>query len=122
MTPERKAEVNRLLAELDGWSFCRTGPGDDGFWQKCSDSSIGKCYNLPDYTADLNALARLEKNLPRHWWQIDLTGDLPDIQASLHIRFSLSFFEFGPTEAEARAEAIAKYLKWSKDQTRVQPE
>ena len=89
MIPERRAEVNRLLAEFE----------------------------FPDYCADLNALARLEAKLPPHGWTLSLSNG----SKSVFVRLDVLGEEFKPllqgfesTEAEARAEAVARYLEQRK--------
>lgn len=115
MTSERRAEVNRRLAEFEN------GAQDPTrcpicFWPLAESADKGcvpgNCsmrprpiHQRPDYTRDLNALSRLEGRLPWHEWHLypghaemwgtaDMLGD-----------------GFEPTEAEARAEVICQWLE-----------
>lgn len=109
MTNGRKTQVNRLLAEFEGFRFSQgycvsAVEGCEGF--------VG-AKGGPSYTSDLNALARLESKLPQHGWIIthDKNGVLM-VKATIYGEW----FEPGKpdTEAEARAECIAQYLESKK--------
>lgn len=110
MTPERKAEVNRRLAEFEGYE--NVEGQEEGPPVQLRPKRVVK--ELPYYTTDLNALARLEGKLPPHGWEIysDQVVDL--IMESGHL-----YRVEGP-EAEARAEAIYQYLQ-VKDGASPQP-
>ena len=100
MTEERKAEVNRRLAEFEDQRDILEG------------KNFGVALGLPDYTADLNALARLEGRLPPHKWILlgaGATYATLDVEGNgVHVFRSANA---EPTEPEARAEAICRYLE-----------
>jgi hypothetical protein len=98
MTKERRGEVNQRLAEFQ-W------PGSDNRDQRLT-YAIGH-----RYTADLNALAWLEVKLPRHGWNFgyDPKDVPPYIVSCCFDDFETTTEE--STEAEARAEAICRYLE-----------
>ena len=112
MTDERKAEVNRRLAEYEGVELWDTHSTTRLGGEVVAQSGWGK---YPDYTADLNALARLEAKLPHHWWTMekgDYTGGFCMVEMKIVHATNPSFFGGGgDTEAEARAEAICQYLE-----------
>jgi hypothetical protein len=104
MSPERKAEVNRRLAEFEGF---------EGI---LDDSPLLAFMGGNDYTADLNALTRLAAKLPAHAWAINYRlrrGEDGRVLADLWIREPdlPSASILANTEAEARAEAICQYLE-----------
>jgi len=103
MTSKRKAEVNRLLAEFEFPN--RLGGHLDPEFEVCQ----------MRYCEDLNALARLEAKLPAHSWRIAWFAKVYAAQLLLHDhKVTDPLFESEsrnqPTEAEARADAIAQYL------------
>ena len=71
----------------------------------------------PDYTTDLNALARLEGKLPPHSWSMGQAPDDDGWAVSLYVLDSFGMFhsQCEATEAEARAEAICQYLEANDD-------
>lgn len=93
MTPERKAEINRRLAE---------------FYEKATDYHAIAI--TVDFTESLDALARLETKLPPHRWM--LMRRLDGANAATLVWANEQFLDgYGTTEAEARAEAICHHLE-----------
>ena len=118
MTLERKAEVNRRLAEFEGYADIDWAGDLDiegGEYLAGDDPSLLGRVRMPDYIADLNALARLEAKLPTHWWKTyyEQTPDnkLFNVQVFLASPGQASIEAIESTEAEARAECIAQYLE-----------
>lgn len=115
MTDERRAEVNKRLAQWEDRDFDRAvDEAADNLFVTTAEAEAAKVkytYRGADYTTDLNALLRLETKLPRHQWTIWYGYELEgDVSLQLIIRgvtidaLSLS------TETQARAEAIYRYL------------
>lgn len=101
MTPERRAEINRRLAQLDY-------ADDPGMLDKLA---AWPEVELIDRTRDLNALALLEGKLPDHGWIISCHDDAVWVCLSFKYREEGHFLSpLSGTEAEARAEAIFLYL------------
>ena len=121
MSPERRAEVNRGLAEFDGtWLTVACSCIQDGPWLHTHKRQPS------NYTTDLNALSLLEAKLPPHGWNIwpVLTSTVPPRpRLTVVLDFNLDGHSGDPlvrvpdwvgradSEAEARAECICQYLE-----------
>ena len=111
MTAKRKEKINKLLGQFEGWKQSPRGGWIPPGGLKRPGSF---CQEMPDYTADLNALARLEAKLPIDLeWEI--VRDNSGYFANLRVEFKpVIWSDEQDTEAEARAEAIAQYLESQK--------
>ena len=114
MTNERKAEVNRILAEFEDSDPCICGhPSEDHYDSVCcvvADCS-GRCPAEIDYAAETNALARIEAKLPPHETRIYYYDDA--VTVSMRFPLGSTNWHESPlkrTEAEARCEAVVQYL------------
>ena len=126
MTDERKAEVNRLLAEFEWPGECKfkpvylNPPQDNPDARRCQHGFLNR-HRDADYCAELNALARLETKLPPHRMRVDYEGSTVSVVMQALITTESQFLimvngdnpdghDNTLTEAEARAEALALYL------------
>lgn len=104
MTLERKAEINRRLAEFEGWYR------DGKFWRYQGNDTLVATHPLAiDYTESLDRLVRLEGKLPPHHWSSVGAGHVWGMWSVDDGGFMGEGCE--ETEAEARAEAIMQYLE-----------
>ena len=99
MDDNRRAEVNRMLAEFE-------------FPDAIEDSRMLSCLEANDYCGNLSAISRLEMQLPLHDWHIYYHDAAGFVGVTLHWlkKVSNDVTVGEPTEAECRAEAIARYL------------